>query len=199
MGGKPFPVTPNLANALRYLRQADKPSTLWVDALSINQIDDEEKSHQVQHMREIYEVASRVVIWLGKTSDDSDLAMDLIADIHRVGPQDYRANLEDAKSWKALGMLYRRPWWSRVWVLQETAVGPQDPIVGVGHKSLSWVALESARQFVDEQIKFYNINEALSKMVIRVAKTTAVSVHNIRRDLSLSLPFSNLESLFEKQ
>lgn len=85
-----------------------------MDALLINQIDDEEKTHQVQLMREIYEVASRVVIWLGKASDDSDLAMDLIADIHRVGPQDYKANLEDAKSWKALGMLYRRPWWSRV-------------------------------------------------------------------------------------
>lgn len=198
LGGKPFPVTPNLESALRYLRLAEKPRTLWVDALSINQIDDEEKTHQVQHMRTIYELASRVVIWLGKASDDSDLAMDLIADIHRVGPQDYKANLEDAKSWEALGMLYRRPWWSRVWVLQETAVGPQDPIVGVGDKSLSWGALESARQFVDERIKTYNINEAISKMVISVVKTTAVSVHNIRRDFSPSLPLSSLESLLKK-
>lgn len=85
---------------MRYLRLAEKPRTVWVDALSINQIDDEEKTHQVQHMRKIYELASRVVIWLGKASDDSDLAMDLIADIHRVGPQDYKANLEDAKSWE---------------------------------------------------------------------------------------------------
>lgn len=84
-------------------------------------------------------------------------------------------------------------------MLQETAVGPQDPIVGVGHKSLSWVALESARQFVEEQIKIYNINEAISKMVISVVKTTAVSVHNIRRDLSLSLTSSNLESLLKKK
>lgn len=155
LGGKPLPVTPNLENALRHLRLAEKSRTLWVDALSINQIDDEEKTHQVQHMRTIYEFASRVVIWLGKSSDDSDLAMDLIADIHQVGPHAYKASLEDAKSWEALGMLYRRSWWSRIWVLQETAVGLEDPIVVVGHKWLSWVALESARQFVKEQIKTF--------------------------------------------
>lgn len=198
LGGKPFPVTPNLENALRYLRLAEKPRTLWVDALSINQIDDEEKTHQVQQMRTTYELASQTIIWLGKASDDSDLAMDLIADIHRVGPQDYKASLEDAKSWEALKMLYRRPWWSRIWVLQETAVGPQDPTVGVGHKWLPWVALESARQFVNEQIKTYNINEAISKMVIGVVKTTSVAVHNIRRDHSPSLPLSNLESLLRR-
>lgn len=198
LGGKPFPVTPNLENALRHLRLAEKSRTLWVDALSINQIDDEEKTHQVQQMRAIYELASRVVVWLGKASDDSDLAMDLIADIHQVGPQDYKASLEDAKSWEALGMLYRRSWWNRIWVLQETAVGLQDPIVGVGHKWLSWVALESARQFVEEQIKTYSINETISKMVISVVKTTAVALHNIRRDLSPSLPLSNLESLLKR-
>lgn len=38
LDGKPFPVTPNLENALRHLRLAEKPRTPWMDALSINQI-----------------------------------------------------------------------------------------------------------------------------------------------------------------
>lgn len=81
-----------------------------------------------------------------------------------------RFSLEDAKSWGALKILYCRSWWGRIWVLQETAVGPQDPIVGVGHKWLSWVALESARKFVEEQIKNYTTNEAIWKMIVNVVK-----------------------------
>ena len=42
-----WPVTTNLESALRHLRYADKPRTLWADALSINQRNDDEKTHQV--------------------------------------------------------------------------------------------------------------------------------------------------------
>jgi Heterokaryon incompatibility protein (HET) len=52
--GIPHPVTTNLELALRYIRYAEEPRVLWVDALCINQKDISEKNHQVAQMREIY-------------------------------------------------------------------------------------------------------------------------------------------------
>ena len=57
-------VTLNLAAALRTLRYPDKGRDLWVDALCINQNDNDEKSYQVRLMLEIYKTPS-VLIWLG--------------------------------------------------------------------------------------------------------------------------------------
>ncbi len=65
----------NLWEALYNLRDANDPRTLWVDAISINQADLEEKSHQVRHMRQIYERAKRALIWLGPEAEDSDFAL----------------------------------------------------------------------------------------------------------------------------
>ena len=73
---KPFPVTENLYFALEQLRPTEVPRYLWIDALCIDQLNDVEKSAQVQLMGDIYKRASRVLIWLGKAEDDSDLAMD---------------------------------------------------------------------------------------------------------------------------
>jgi hypothetical protein len=47
---------------------------LWVDALSINQADDDERSQQVCLMRAIYTQASSVEIWLGESFDNIELA-----------------------------------------------------------------------------------------------------------------------------
>lgn len=58
-------LTLNLYNALQHLRDTSAPRTLWIDALCINQSDEEEKGHQVAHMGQIYSGAENVVLWLG--------------------------------------------------------------------------------------------------------------------------------------
>ena len=194
--GKPFPVTSNLEDALRHLRREGEPRTLWVDALSINQIDDEEKSHQVQQMKSIFESGTRVVIWLGKEWDNSGLAMDLIADIHKVGPDTFKTSLNDAESWGALAKIYRRSWFNRVWVLQETAVSHTSPEVGAGSKWVSGDAFESARTFIESQMK--NTNDPVAAMVRNTVKATAVALLNVRRDLSPDNPMSSLEMLLKR-
>ncbi|RDW70123.1 hypothetical protein BP5796_08520 [Coleophoma crateriformis] len=42
------------------------PSYLWVDAISINQNDTRERSHQVSMMGNIYSSSQMVLVWLGK-------------------------------------------------------------------------------------------------------------------------------------
>lgn len=58
-------VTKNLYGVLKRLRYSDRPRTLWVDALCINQADTTEKSSQVLLMSEIYSSTWRCLIWLG--------------------------------------------------------------------------------------------------------------------------------------
>ena len=67
-----FPVTENLHAALLHLRDRSLVRTIWVDAISINQADLDERGHQVQFMAEIYARANRVVVWLGDAGEDGD-------------------------------------------------------------------------------------------------------------------------------
>ncbi|KAF2502451.1 hypothetical protein BU16DRAFT_576457 [Lophium mytilinum] len=69
LNGQRFDVTRNLKKALQSLRalDTDTPYWYWVDAICINQVDIEERMHQVGLMREIFERPTEVVVWLGET------------------------------------------------------------------------------------------------------------------------------------
>ncbi|KAI1187504.1 heterokaryon incompatibility protein-domain-containing protein [Nemania serpens] len=65
LNGRAVPLKPNLALALRYLRSATHPLTLWVDAVCINQDDVDERNAQVALMTLIFSRATAVVAWMG--------------------------------------------------------------------------------------------------------------------------------------
>lgn len=71
-----FPITTNLACALKSFRQPDTERILWADAICINQKDVQEKSQQVAMMARIYQKARRVLIWLGESCEKSQRAME---------------------------------------------------------------------------------------------------------------------------
>jgi hypothetical protein len=58
-------VTQNLAAALLHIRDEHEPCRLWIDAICVDQKNLQERSSQVQRMRDIYKLADRVVVWLG--------------------------------------------------------------------------------------------------------------------------------------
>jgi len=62
-------VPPNLKAALLRFRIADKPRTLWMDSICINQDDLTERSNHVRLMGPIYKKASTVLIWLGEEDE----------------------------------------------------------------------------------------------------------------------------------
>ncbi|RCI10237.1 hypothetical protein L249_8531 [Ophiocordyceps polyrhachis-furcata BCC 54312] len=59
-------VTVNLDHALRRIRRADSHLTLWVDAICIDQTNVEERSIQVQFMRDVFAKSEEVVVYLGE-------------------------------------------------------------------------------------------------------------------------------------
>ncbi|KAI1454690.1 heterokaryon incompatibility protein-domain-containing protein [Annulohypoxylon moriforme] len=145
--GRQFQATVNLESALRNLRYLDKPRVLWIDAVCINQNDIEERSSQVQQMGLIYSQAKRVVVWLGPESESSKTAFNTlrVLDIPdpnravRCDEKHYKNVL--TKSLKATLPLVQRPWFKRVWCVQEFILG-EDVIFRCGQDSLPW------RQFV---------------------------------------------------
>ena len=72
--GTRIQVVQNLAEALRELRDKAKPTYLWVDALCIDQSNDEEKVRQIRNMKLIYGLANTVIVWLGLPQDNTEQA-----------------------------------------------------------------------------------------------------------------------------
>ncbi|KAF5980930.1 heterokaryon incompatibility protein [Fusarium coicis] len=84
INGHKHPVTISLASALRCVPQHLSQSKhaagqkLWVDAICINQADNDEKGHQVAKMGEIYSQSGLVLCWLGPLDDSIGAAIDVI-------------------------------------------------------------------------------------------------------------------------
>ena len=140
----PFTITSNLYGALKRLRRNDTPRILWVDALSIDQSNISERGEQVLLMRLIYSYAFNVIIWLGKDSDSSRHAMGLLCSAsEQANPDTWLSNRlktsfqSDMTQWKALLSLFKKDYWSRVWIIQETAVAINLEIV-CGNLSCKW-------------------------------------------------------------
>jgi len=71
--GADMRITESLDVALRRLRGRDS-RVLWIDQICINQNNNEERSKQVQIMRDIFSSAQDVNIWLGEDSDRKAMA-----------------------------------------------------------------------------------------------------------------------------
>lgn len=101
LDGTAFPVTTNLAMALRYVKHhwqqqypANDPESfrLWADAVCVNQSDIKERNNQVQMMASIYSMAEVVLSWLG-ADEEIGLAMQAI----RLICRETRQTLSDHK------------------------------------------------------------------------------------------------------
>jgi hypothetical protein len=106
-------VTENLYAALLQIRDRGLNQIIWIDALCINQADTEERGQQVQLMAQIYSKATRVLVWLGETTDNSHRALESI----RIAAKDgSRYAWNDKISIQAVQKLLQRSWFQRIWV-----------------------------------------------------------------------------------
>lgn len=111
-------VTENLHAALSSLRGSFLDRMLWVDAICINQEDEDEKGQQVQFMAKIYAKASRVIVWLGKEAAESNQALEEIR--NAAGNQSTNPTINETNHQQAILTLLERPWFQRIWVRAET-------------------------------------------------------------------------------
>ncbi|KAF2704690.1 HET-domain-containing protein, partial [Pleomassaria siparia CBS 279.74] len=146
-----FDVTINLHSALFRLRNHSMERILWVDAICIDQANREEKEHQIQSMANIYGQASRVVVWLGEAADDSTQALE---EIRVAGGRMFSTHSSGEVVKEAVLALLLRPWFRRIWILQEVAAARHVSII-CGSMEIDGYAfclgVEQLKEFYDER------------------------------------------------
>ncbi|RYP17233.1 hypothetical protein DL765_004618 [Monosporascus sp. GIB2] len=157
--GKPLAVATHLYSALRHLRLPSQPRNLWVDAICVNQRDNEERGRQVRLMRKIYPKAKQLLIWLGEADSGSGQGIDIAHDIARVchasvapGRPPGTLSLSDAlvsgdfspfctssgiRRLSELAKIRRCGWFEEMWAIQELVLA-RGAIMLCGSASISW-------------------------------------------------------------
>ncbi|KAI3528388.1 hypothetical protein CSPX01_16269 [Colletotrichum filicis] len=147
-------ITKSLAVALRAFRQEGRSVVMWIDQICINQDDNEEKAQQIPLMSRIYQNAMNTVIWLGESTSNSASAIKLLEDVRlllqftekTIGPDEFEGlNLpsESSEVWKALWDFLSRPWFTRLWIIQEVILS-FDSWVVCGNHMATWDVLSLA-------------------------------------------------------
>ncbi|RFU35558.1 hypothetical protein B7463_g753, partial [Scytalidium lignicola] len=151
------PVTANLYTALKNLRlENGQERTIWIDAICINQKSDAERSAQVKIMAKIYARAQRVIMWVGEATEFDGMAFALLQRIKGVFQQHGRVDFDfqqigpDGKpsplyglpntasaEWIALSRLFQRPYFERIWIIQEV-VKATKAVLTCGTLNIEW-------------------------------------------------------------
>jgi len=132
--------TQNCWEMLRYLRPRCGVRMVWVDAICINQKNNQERSEQVARMHKIYSGCWRVFLWLGP-----DVARGSGGRMYPVrrefpafellkpspGGNEASSKKNTRLSLSAFRSLLGRRYFSRIWVIQELLLAPQ-VIIPVG-------------------------------------------------------------------
>ncbi|KAN0084911.1 Heterokaryon incompatibility protein (HET) domain containing protein [Elaphomyces granulatus] len=139
---------------------------LWIDAICIDQSNEPEKCRQIKLMKHIYGKAKQVVIWLGISEDDDSTrtALDLVLraaarlrretgqrmpQLEEIVPERLDAvtnarhgfpPIDQAAAWEPLAELFKREWFGRVWVFQESAMATA-AIIKIDDFEVDWADL----------------------------------------------------------
>lgn len=159
LNGREFLVGYNLWSVLHDLRLSDQDRYIWVDAICIDQESHGERNHQVQQMRGIYGRAHRVVFWLGPLTTSIRLLMDWLAIVQNENPGGWPLKVDELRVSSpvdytamrdGLSEILSRPWFGRVWILQEVA-NARTALVHCGSRAIFAKVLPSCPKLFDIQ------------------------------------------------
>ena len=141
--------------ALRCMRYNDRPRTLWIDSICIDQGNAKEKGHQIEMMYEIYTHTSHNLVYLGpddgnmrnvvksvadlcheisyETRDFVDLKQALFGPLGQIRYSRFPFTIDIVQS--GLMQFFENPWFKRLWVVQEAALSRSSTCY-VGHNQL---------------------------------------------------------------
>ncbi|EWG54465.1 hypothetical protein FVEG_17326 [Fusarium verticillioides 7600] len=169
-----FSVTSNCFSALKRLRYKDRTRVLWIDALAIDQSNIYESYHQVSLMSKINSQAVGVIVYLGESADKSDLAIEFIMECYDPSPDNTSLSFPRSDAlMDALRSFFLRPWFTRVWVIQEVFLSSEKTIY-CGEKEIPWSAMENFKHYLaNTRLQFrlpYVVSKAIKSLTMQSAE-----------------------------
>lgn len=180
INGKDFHVGDNCFYALSQVCLHYPGSYVWIDAICINQQHLAEKSAQVSIMGGIYRLSSRVLACIGPSDEASDIVAQATQDPdsfvqaslpewgepfeawipqHFWRPPYWNPPMDEAST----GMFFDhfrafkcRPYFNRVWIIQELSGGKGCTTVLCGRYKIDWIALSA----LSKRISTISMNDA---------------------------------------
>jgi hypothetical protein len=150
-GGAYIPITGTAASILRHIIELQEIGYFWIEALCIDQRNTAEGEQHFLLMGKVFATAKDVIAWLGDPSEDSDEAIQFVSILYSAMPKLFNAGksiIEESLTgsplceypssrWTALTNIINRPWFDRVWIIQETVVA-SNVTVTCGRSSIEW-------------------------------------------------------------
>ncbi|KAM0253873.1 hypothetical protein ACHAQJ_007104 [Trichoderma viride] len=185
-------------------------STLWIDAICINQQDVSERNVQVAMMARIFQTAHVVLGWLGVADKDASILFDVLqeAKAMQLKKTKYcltqscmkpatennnrgftgRRRLLSKEQVDAIFTFFARAWFHRTWIIQEIALA-QNLVLFCGDYMFTWMDLCFLLQLKPEQQEWSDSNGTLNVKFGRGnSRTLAWCLADIRiRSSSFSL------------
>jgi hypothetical protein len=183
--GSTIQVTANLNKLLLHLAEKSIADYLWIDALCINQDSIPERNGQILLMREIYQHASSVHVWLGENiittrglwRDRAQSAVSALQTVISLTKYDAIGEISsayhiassykiDVNSRLSLVELFSLPWFERVWPIQEVVVATRIDMYW-GNQEIKWDLLVAAiRRLTEYSLEGILISEANSEYAV---------------------------------
>ncbi|KAF2426505.1 heterokaryon incompatibility, partial [Tothia fuscella] len=123
-----FTIRENLYHFLQVAKWKYHHEWFWIDQICIDQSNMKERNHQVGMMGTIYQSAKLVVAWLGQSDKSSSRVMQqlkyqytmtarglVMSHTHYSIPHPFGSDLTHQE----LSAFSQRPYWSRLWIIQE--------------------------------------------------------------------------------
>jgi hypothetical protein len=165
-------VTPNLFYILLKLSLAEKERVMWIDAICIDQDDLDERSSQVQLMRDIYMKATRTIVFLGDDSLGTYWILPILKEITwsqtwktdeerqaRIEAKiKFQQRLSTTRGVKGMlsegfyGDIATRPFWTRMWIVQEVVLS-RNPIIMFGDNEVPWDSFADSSWILDQVVR----------------------------------------------
>lgn len=160
LNGKCLEIGNNLALFIKSGRSKQAHTRrIWIDAVCINQKNVYERNEQVLRMREIYQKAKQVVIWLGPASNHSEVAVKFLKWVFDQCPRGREAQwfkkfIQEntlVTEWKAMASFLGRAWWNRIWIVQEVVLA-KEALILCGTVSMTWTQLEYSLHYTSNAL-----------------------------------------------
>lgn len=129
--GEAVLVRPTLYRFLKNMANQQPLMSMWIDCLSIDQTNVNERNHQISIMGDIYRTAEDVCVWLGPGDDETDYVLE------HAGTADPSTPFEPVAFAKCAQKLFRANYWTRRWVIQEFALA-RDLTIVCGKHLVKW-------------------------------------------------------------